>query len=139
VTDDLQGSRYLYLGSVAWTMLLARLYSGGRGRWAVAGSACAVLTLTVWVSAARAHQRPWLAGADTRERILAAVGSVSPECARSAVYGLPKVVNGVPIFLNGFVEAARERTPGHVFRFEPSARENDECRLMWDGVQLRRE
>jgi hypothetical protein len=139
VSDDLHGSRYLYLASVAWTILLARLYAGGERRSWRLGQVCALLTLVVWIVAARAHQRPWLAAADDRDRILAALGDVPRDCSRSAVYGLPKVVNGVPIFLNGFAEAARERTRGDAFRFEPSTREGGECRLTWDGTRLLRE
>lgn len=139
VTADLHGSRYLYLGSVAWALLLARVYGGWPNRGAAVGRACAAVTLVAWVVAARAHQGPWLAGAELRQRVLTALDVVPSDCSRSAVYGLPKVVDGVPIFLNGFLEAARERRPGYVVRFEPRDREHGECHLTWDGAHMRRE
>jgi hypothetical protein len=139
VLDDLQGSRYLYLGTAAWVLLLATLFARADRRLSLRGAASAAVIVVCWIVATRAHQRQWLAAGEVRDRILSAVSTLPGDCERTAVYGLPEVRDGVPIFLNGFHEAAGSSKPGHAFRIAPDVLQPGECHFTWDGTALRRQ
>lgn len=119
ISDDLQGSRYLYLGSVAWSIMLAGLVRSIRQPlrfWVL------VPIVAVFVIATRAHQSPWTAAALERDRVLAAYRLSELTCVPETVRRLPDHVQGAYVFRNGFVEA--------IGPVRPSTRP---CVLEWDG------
>ena len=136
VSGDLLGSRYLYLASVGWTILLATILYRDEARSGIAGPLVAATILVCWTAAASAHIQLWRAAGAQRESILeAAEKAWTPECRESVVDGLPQVVVGVPVFLNGFTEAMRERLPAARFRVDAGAGDAG-CPLRWTGSEL---
>jgi hypothetical protein len=139
VTGDLLGSRYLYLASVGWAILLATILDRDDDRSRVVRPLLAVITLVCWAAAASAHIQLWKAAGAQRELILAAADKAwTSGCRESVVRGLPQVTVGVPVFLNGFPEAMRERFPAAHFRVDPAAADFD-CLLTWTGSEFRKE
>jgi hypothetical protein len=123
IADDLQGARYLYLGSVAWSILLVVLLRSFREShrvWIIAP------IIAIFAMATRAHQSPWSAAALERDRVLEAYRRSEPVCAPDTVAGLPDHVRGAYVFRNGFAEA--------IGPFPPSTRV---CALEWDGQGFR--
>ena len=119
ISDDLQGARYLYLGSVAWSIMLVVLLQSFRESHRVWVIAPIVILFLV---ATRAHQSPWAAAAVERDRVLDAYRRSDLSCTPQTVVGLPDGVRGAYVFRNGFAEA--------VAASRPSTRS---CALEWDG------
>jgi len=108
VSDTLEGSRYLYLPSAGWSVLLASAmppFASTRGRlvgWALCGLAalCAV--------GAYGHVAPWRRAAWERERILtAAMETPVSGCTPAAFVGATDNVSGAYVFRNGLAPALR--------------------------------
>jgi hypothetical protein len=127
ISEDLQGARYLYLGSVAWSIILAGLLRSIREpqrMWVL------IPVIAVFVIATRAHQSPWTAAADERKRVLATYRQSEMRCIPEKVRGLPDNVKGAYVFRNGFAEAIAASTP--------SAESTAPCVLNWDGTRFSR-
>lgn len=125
IADDLQGSRYLYLGSVAWSIMLAGLLQSIREPqrlWVV------IPIIAVFVIATRAHQSPWAAAALERDRVLAAYPRSGVTCSLENAQGLPDQISGAYVFRNGFPDA--------VASLKSSAQHTLPCVLDWDGVRF---
>ncbi len=135
VTGDLMGSRYLYLASVGWAILLATILYRDDDRFRIVRPMLAAITLVCWAAAASAHIQLWKAAGAQRKLIVEAAEKAGTGCRESVVLGLPQVTAGVPLFLNGFPEAMRERVPAARFRVDPAAADFD-CRLKWTGSEF---
>jgi hypothetical protein len=132
VAPTLEGSRYLYLGSAAFALLLARLGSTARSGLPRRCSALLLITsIVTGVRGALIHQEPWIAAAAQRESVLAAARETldGADCASISVSGVPDSYMGAFIFRNGFKEAlARDDIQ------TPPIREGDaECAYKWTG------
>jgi hypothetical protein len=99
----------------------------------------AVVLLVCWAVATSAHVRLWKQAGAHREVILRAADKVVMSgCRAPAVRGLPAVLEGVPLFLNGFPEAMSERQPTSRFHMDAAAADAD-CRLAWTGLDFQKE
>lgn len=138
VDPDLLGSRYLYLAQAGWAMALVAILETASRRQRAIGIFLPVL-IAFWVVFAQAHTDLWIDAARTRDRLLAAASRVTfSGCAGWAVHNLPSAIRGVPVFVNGFPEAAREQLPGRI-RVAPTTLEAGECQISWNGEQFVRE
>jgi hypothetical protein len=138
IDANLLGSRYLYLAQAGWVLILvAVLETASDGRRAVFLPILGIL-LGAWIVSGTMHEGLWTEAARARDRLLAAAGTTTPGCSSWAVYGLPATLRGVPLFINGFPEAARQELPGRI-RVAPATVEADECRLTWTGERFVRE
>jgi hypothetical protein len=139
VAPNLEGSRYLYLGTAAFSLLLAELASASSVTTGKTAAIAALLagTLVSTVIGVRLHQQPWLSAAGIRESVLdaAAVTLTGATCDAIAVGSLPDSTDGAFIFRNGFPEALRMRgidTPA----IGPEGTQGPECSYEWNGVRL---
>lgn len=138
IDPNLLGSRYLYLAQAGWVLtLVAVLETASGGRRGIFLPILGIL-LGAWFVAGTTHIELWTEAARVRDRILAAAATTTPNCSSWAVYGLPSTIRGVPVFLNGFPEAARRELPGRI-RVAPATLETGECRLTWNGETFVRE
>lgn len=138
IDANLLGSRYLYLAQAGWALfLIAALQTASQGRKALFLSLLGGL-LAVWLVVARMHIELWSDAARARDRLIAAAGTTTPDCSLWAVYGLPSTLRGVPVFVNGFPEAARQELPGRI-RVAPATVDPGECRLTWNGERFVRD
>ena len=138
IDANLLGSRYLYLAQAGWVLILvAILETASKGRKAIFLPVLGVL-LGAWFVAGTMHIELWTEAARTRDRVLAAAGTTTPNCSSWAVYGLPSALEGVPLFINGFPEAARQELPGRI-RVAPTTIDPGECRLTWNGERFVRD
>ena len=135
IDANLLGSRYLYLPQVGWVLILvAVLETASDGPKAIFLPVLGIL-LGAWFIAGTEHIELWQDAARARDRVLAAAGTTTPGCSSWAVYGLPATFRGVPLFVNGFPEAARHELPGRI-RVAPATLEPGECRLTWNGERF---
>ncbi len=138
IDANLLGSRYLYLAQAGWALvLIAAFQTASHGRKALFLSLVGGL-LAVWLVVARMHVDLWTEAARARARVIAAAGTATPNCSSWAVYGLPSTLRGVPLFVNGFPEAARQELPGRI-RVAPATVDPGECRLRWNGERFERD
>jgi hypothetical protein len=139
VAPNLEGARYLYLGTAAFSLLLAELASASALTTGKTGTIAALLAATIvsTVIGVRLHQQPWLSAAGIRDSVLEAadVTLAGAKCEAVAVGRLPDSVDGAFIFRNGFAEALRMRgidTPP----LGPPGSQNPECSYEWNGVRF---
>jgi hypothetical protein len=138
IDPDLLGSRYLYLAQAGWAIALAAILDTAGQRLRPVGLFLPVL-VSLWVFFGERHVTLWIEAGRARDTLLAAAGRVTfTGCQAWAVYDLPATIRGVPVFINGFPEAAKEQLPGHI-RVAPTTLEPGECRIRWDGEQFVRE
>ncbi|HUQ86189.1 MAG TPA: hypothetical protein VM096_01440 [Vicinamibacterales bacterium] len=125
IADDLEGSRYLYIGTVAWSVMVVMLTL----RFQTLLRFVATVPLLVqFAFAARAHQSAWIAAAVERDRVLEAYRQSGVQCAPTEIRGLPDQVRGAYVFRNGATEA--------IASVMPSAIANSRCVLVWDGTRF---
>ena len=132
VDPDLLGSRYVYLTLAGWVLLLATSASSLSSR---AGLAMAPLLCLIafWIPATRSHLGLWQNAATARERILgAAAAAADTRCSGWVVSGLPATLEGVPLFVNGFPDAARPWL-GEPIYVAPPPQSDNLCQLRWTG------
>lgn len=110
VDSSLQASRYLYLGTVGWSVVLVMFVTDVRDawpRWNVGSVAALGVLIGVMAVSARIHERHWReAGAlrDMIERAAVAKLGVSG-CGQVTLHDLPDQVRGAYLFRNGAREA----------------------------------
>lgn len=130
VAGDLQGSRYLYLGQLGWSAIIAgacAAVAATPAAWIARGAATLVLVASC--AAVFTHERAWIGAADLRAHILASVADslrASP-CPAVALRDLPDAVEGAYLFRNSAPEAFARTinvrvgvdaaTPGCTFRW----------------------
>jgi hypothetical protein len=125
IADDLQGSRYLYAGTAAWSLLALVLCRTFPRQLRIG---LIVTLLMLFAIATRFHQGPWLAAARERDRVLGAYEQSDLRCLPTRVRGLPDHVGGAYVFRNGFLEA--------VAALRPANAEAATCSLAWDGARF---
>jgi hypothetical protein len=130
VSPTLEGSRYLYLPSAGWAMLMASpatLAMASRGRplrWVFYGVAA------MWAVGTFAHVAPWGRAAAERDRILdSAATSLSSDCRPVAFVGATDNVSGAYVFRNGLAPALRRAGARSVVDQAESAT----CVFTWSG------
>lgn len=133
VAPDLQGSRYLYLPAVGYSVLLAVLASDAAARFprrAVAPVFAAALLALVLpsIAAVRSEAVRWNDAARVRDRMLAALdGPALSRCSVLTAEGLADNVAGAFVFRNGLREAAAGRAGAAA----SSSGRQEPCRLIW--------
>jgi hypothetical protein len=130
VAADLGGSRYMYLPSVAWVMLLVAGCSSVTTR--AARRMCAVVVMVVCVLCAygvRWHVRIWSDAALVRDRVLAAAAALDSGCASLTLSGLPDSHRGVYLFRVGAREAFIR---GAGVTVNISSETMDSCTFAWN-------
>jgi hypothetical protein len=102
VADDLQGSRYVYLPSVGYALVLCLMAEGWRRRERV-GVIALLFLVAVGVLGNRVHQRQWTAAAAARDNALEAARRDErlQSCRTVKLVGLPDTANGAYVFRNG--------------------------------------
>jgi hypothetical protein len=132
VGPTLEGSRYLYLASCAWSLILADLIAAASERLSnptlVFRTAVGVIALVFAVSVQR-EVAVWRQAAELRDRVLADARTAIDRtgCAQAGFTGVPDSVSGAYVFRNGFPEAL-----GETFTDVNAAPVN--CRFAWvDG------
>ena len=128
IADDLQGARYLYLGTVAWSVMIAVLVQRVQPTLRLVAIGPLVV---VFAFATRAHQSAWSTAAFERNRVLDAYRSSGLQCTPTEIRGLPDQIRGAYLFRNGVPEAIASVTP--------PATANPRCVLVWDGERFRQE
>jgi hypothetical protein len=110
ISDTLQGSRYLYLPLVGWSVLVVHLSDAGdRKHLGVFATLLVSIIILYGVAGSGRHQAAWVTAAATRDVILleAQRAVAARECETAAFAGIPDSDEGAYLFRNGFVEAAR--------------------------------
>jgi hypothetical protein len=123
IAADLQGSRYVYLGAVGFSILLPVLVSNLDQS---VQTLVAIPLIVLFVVATRSHQSAWTAAALERDRVLAAYRAARVDCDPASVRGLPDHVRGAYVFRNGFSEAVSDS----------STDRRAQCTLTWDGTRF---
>jgi len=130
IAPDLQGSRFLYLSSIGYALLLAAMAARGKsvGPRVIGTGAIAVLVLT-GAAGARWHQQTWRAAATLRDAILAGARTDDRlrACGVVTVRDLPDNAEGAYIFRNGAELAFTQVGLTLSDRATPS------CTFRWDG------
>ena len=131
VSNTLEGSRYLYLPSAGWAVLLASAATlatslpGRPFRWAL----CAVAAL--WAAGIYAHVAPWRRAAAERDRILnSATTALAADCGPVAFVGATDNVSGAYVFRNGLAPALRRAG----MRSVVDQAETAACVFTWTGA-----
>jgi hypothetical protein len=123
IADDLQGSRYVYLGSAAFSIMLLALIANLDQ---TVQMLIVISLIALFAVATHSHQSAWIAAAHERDRVLAAFRDARIDCANGEVRGLPDHVQGAYVFRNGFNDAVRRITSS-----TPAT-----CDLAWDGERF---
>lgn len=129
ITPDLQGSRYLYLPAVGWSILVVGMVqtaSASASVRPVARTAALVLVLAAHAVALRMHVVHWREAADLRDATLQSALQVMAArgCGPASAFTVTDSWRGAFVFRNGFPEALQ--------RLGPPA-EGRPCRLRWEG------
>ena len=106
ISNDLQGSRYLYLASCGWSVLVASALVPRAGQ-RPAALAPIVALVGIYVVGAHLHSSDWQRAAALRDAVLARATSevARSTCRPLGFTNLPDSVGGAYVFRNGFVEA----------------------------------
>jgi hypothetical protein len=134
VGSMLEGSRYLYLGTAAWALLIVDLIGSvaDRVRWGELAFGLAVGgVVLVCVLSLQRELAVWRRAADLRDRVLDdARGALARSgCERPTFAAVPDSVDGAYVFRNGFPEALG------VSGADP-ANPADGCRFTWTGSEF---
>lgn len=123
IADDLQGSRYVYLGTAAFSILVLSLVANldQSVQMLVAVSLIALFSIST-----RLHQSAWTDAALERDRVVSVYRSGGFDCDPADVHGLPDHVRGAYVFRNGFTEAVRDSATTAAAK----------CTLTWDGARF---
>ena len=110
VGPTLEGSRYLYLASCAWSLLLADLIATATERVSnapLAFRASVAVIVLVFVVSVQREVGVWGQAADLRDRVLTDARTALSQsgCAQVAFTTVPDSVSGAYVFRNGFPEA----------------------------------
>lgn len=130
ISPELEGSRYIYLGSSLWFVaLVAAVGNDSSSAPGYRGLAASAVLIAVSAAVLLVHQQPWRRAAEVRDRVLAAVAALPAECAMDDVTGLPDHVAGAYVFRNGFPEAAATARPS-------GGAGAEQCGLRWDDARF---
>lgn len=129
IARDLQGSRYLYLPAVGWSILLVGMVETARVRASigpVARTAALILVVSAHAVALRMHLAPWREAAELRDATLqAAMETIAARgCGPESTFTVTDSVRGAFVFRNGFSEA--------LVRLDQPRWGTAPCRLRWE-------
>jgi len=130
IGSDLTKSRYLYMALAGFCLLLGALAGQlpGRTRWA------AIFVLCSFSFAATRHNlEAWRYASGRARASCSAVARCTDDRARIQAVHLPRTLNGVWFFANGFPECVEMLHESEGFT-APEA-ENASCRYDWDPVR----
>ena len=136
VSPQMEGSRYVYLGTAAFTLMLVHLACALPRGFPRMVAACG-LALSIAASAIGTHldQQRWIRAGKERDAVLQSARSLTyAACARVSVRNLPDSTNGVYVFRNGFAEALRF----YAIETPPLAGAGDGCPYTWTGHSFER-
>jgi hypothetical protein len=133
ISDDLQSSRYAYLSSVGWSVLLVTLISDSRSdrfwpRW-LAPALMLILVIS-YAFGARMHLRPWIAAGQLRDIVeqQAVHNDRMRKCEEITVASLPDTIQGAYVFRVGAAEEL-----GRVLGVKTSVgNASGPCSFIWD-------
>ena len=128
IADDLQGSRYVYLGSAAFAILSAGLLISLKPAPRLIIIAPVI---AIFIVATISHQAAWSEAGRERDRVLAAYRESGLTCSPVGARGVTDHVRGAYVFRNGFVEAVTE--------IRPPAEWSKDCVLVFDGTRFTRD
>jgi hypothetical protein len=136
VLDDLQGSRYLYLPAVFWSIALgSAMLADWPSRTVQATAACvAVLALAGAAGAVTTHLEPWRRAARVRQFVLVQLFSLPRSCVRIHARA-PDNFEGAYVFRNGLAHATARA--GRAFEFVAEHDAAPECRVNLESVPPR--
>jgi len=108
IAPDLQGSRYLYLPSIGWALVLAWI---GLERRRLALRVLLALLLVLGIGGTLLQQQRWQAAASYREQVLLQADAAAQDlgCRRPHFRNGPDTFEGVYVFRNGLNEAFSNR------------------------------
>ena len=132
VGENLDGSRYLYLPLVGWSLLLIDLIpAGGRARVPALVATLLLAPLGAW--GVRHHLLDWDNAARMRERVIAGARHelARNTCSRVEFRDVPEIQGGAYVFRNGLTEAARVEKL-------PLTSNGAPCTLAWRGDRFER-
>jgi hypothetical protein len=132
IAPTLEGSRYLYLGTVAFSILLVQLASTAPARLPrVIAVALVVGVLAGGTFGLLLHQQPWISAATQRESVLLAARNTlaTAGCATISISRLPDSHEGAYIFRNGFKEALER----YDIATPPLLGSDADCAYEWTG------
>ena len=129
VGPDLQGSRYLYLASAAWSVAIVVLMAGFAARPAAWSRAAVAVLIAGSAAAVIIHQRPWIQAGLERDKVLAAFRDIASQCPVATASNLPDHVAGAYVFRNGFAEATSTQPTDRIG-------ETDHCVVRWSGTRF---
>lgn len=130
VSSDLQGSRYLYLGTAMWSIAVVTIITGVRGPTiSTSATTAAMIIISAAAAIVLAHQRPWARASEIRDRVLDGLRRLPRECGVIEAAGLPDNEDGAYVFRNGFAEAAA------LVRGVPTSTAI-RCVATWDGSRF---
>ena len=139
IADNMQGSRYLYLPAVGWSLLLVELVRSSFDQEEARGRTAALATLSVLIVTgaigSRNHLRPWAEAALLRDQVISsAMERLQSTGCQSAVFEeVPDSLEGAYVFRNGFGEALELATGrGDVLKGSPDGH----CQFLWSGEQF---
>lgn len=109
VSPDLEGTRYLYLASVGYAVLLVVMTSALPALGRAGAVAASILVIGLGLAGVRLHLDPWREAAKARDSFLAALRNDprTRTCATISVTTPPDNVRGAFVFRNGIEEALR--------------------------------
>lgn len=132
VSPELEGSRYLYLASVGYAVLVAVLISALPARGRAGAVAASVLLIGLGLVGVRLHLAPWREAARTRDSFLVGVRNDprTRTCRTISIATPPDSVRGAFVFRNGVHEAlvaegttvSGDAPPDCVLRWPPERR-----------------
>jgi hypothetical protein len=103
VSGTLQGSRYVYLATAGWSILLAGWLMPARSR---ADLVLVTIICLLGVIGVRLNLVPWTRAARMRDELLSAVnGAAAGGCTAVWIRNVPDSVQGAYVFRNGLAEA----------------------------------
>jgi hypothetical protein len=114
ISDDLEGSRYLYLPLVGWSLLLADLIAEhGTRRMRMYSLTAVALLVTAGIWGVREHLASWQEASRTRDAVLRSAREqlARSPCAQIRFENVPETVAGAQVFRNGLSEALHHPKP----------------------------
>jgi hypothetical protein len=130
VSPALEGSRYLYLPSVGFAIVIASGFTGARwNRWDLLSTGLLLCLLTLYASRLTDERLVWLEAARLRDRLLTNASEAvrSTPCRTLTVVSAPDSFRGVYVFRNGLPEALAAL---------PMKPDGSACQMQWNGTAL---
>ena len=142
ISDSMQGSRYLYLGSVGWILLLIQITQTSFHHHVRGGRAATLLLLSgltaMWAVGTRQLLNPWVQAADLRDRVISsAIEQIQTTPCQSAIFAqLPDSLDGAYVFRNGFWGALSQATDTMDLELNRLPPISADCQFRWSGTDF---